>query len=300
MVAAIVVLYHPDLALLERLIKSALRQVEKMYLIDNTPKQPASIATFLNQFAGSITYTPLGDNTGIAHAQNVGIREAILHGCTHILLLDQDSVPSADMVNHLMNAEAELVQSGAKVAAVGPLISDATTSNPPHAIRFRNLQIRKVPIDPSSSSVVESDCLFASGSLIRTDVIHNVGYMLEELFIDAVDTEWCLRARFGGYKCYIIPSAAMDHSLGYRFANVLGRTFALHNDLRHYYIVRNAAYLLRVKTMGSSWRIITAFRIIPGLVLKYSWSSEHRAKAFLSMLSAICCGAAGKLGRLDG
>lgn len=43
----------------------------------------------------------LGENYGIAYAQNVGVREALSCGGEFILLLDQDSVPAANMLSCL-------------------------------------------------------------------------------------------------------------------------------------------------------------------------------------------------------
>ena len=73
--------------------------------------------------------------------------------------------------------------------------------------------------------------------------------MREDLFIDWVDIEWCLRAESQGLESYIVPSAIMMHSIGDDTVRVLGRDINLHSDLRNYYMVRNATYLLRVSTM---------------------------------------------------
>ncbi|MGA2539021.1 MAG: glycosyltransferase, partial [Terracidiphilus sp.] len=115
-VAAIVVLYHPDLVLLERLLKSAAQQVDHILVVDNTPNPTSDLSRFLKHFGAQATYEPLGDNMGIATAQNVGISK-LQGGFSHVLLLDQDSDPHPDMVKELMDGERGLIESGKRVAA---------------------------------------------------------------------------------------------------------------------------------------------------------------------------------------
>jgi len=61
---------------------------------------------------------------------------------------------------------------------------------------------------------MECDFLLSSGSLVPLDVIDKVGGMEEELFIDQVDTEWCLRARSMGYRVFGAFGAILEHRLG--------------------------------------------------------------------------------------
>ena len=136
MIAAVIVLYYPDLTLLERLLASLGGQADRVVAIDNTPGSPATLAPFLERFQCTIAYIPVGDNKGIAEAQNIGIRESIRAGCSHVLLLDQDSVLSPGMVNKLIAAEGELLKAGIKVGAVGPRYVDGKTDIPSFAIRY--------------------------------------------------------------------------------------------------------------------------------------------------------------------
>jgi rhamnosyltransferase len=121
--------------------------------------------------------------------------------------------------------------------------------------------------------------------------------MRDELFIDWVDIEWGLRARALGYKSYIIPSIRMMHSIGDSFVPFLGKNINLHGDIRHYYLVRNATFLLRIRHMGSEWRMVTLLKI-PQYVLFYSFYSRNRLKSIRLLLRALRDGVSGKLGRV--
>lgn len=294
--AAVVVLYGPDMALLDRLLRSLEGQVERTFVIDNTPAPPPEFAERLRQYGGGIAYFPLGDNLGIATAQNVGIQKSVEAGCSHVLLLDQDSALPAGMVDSLLTAERELLAAGKQVAAVGPLFVDEKTGAISRTIHHRWLKIERKPVDPRAAAPVETDYLIASGSLIRTAVLRKIGGMRDELFIDWVDIEWGLRARSMGLACYLVPSTVLRHSVGDVAVQVMGRTVHLHSDVRNCYIVRNATYLLRVKTMGWEWRAVTVPRI-PHYILLYFWYSDHRMKSLRLLLRAFWDGARGKLGR---
>jgi rhamnosyltransferase len=296
-VAAIVVLYHPDYRLLERLLCSVVDQVNRILVIDNTPNPDSEISRLLKNFEERVSYFPLGDNMGIATAQNIGIRASVSEGYSHVLLLDQDSALPPKMVERLLAGEAALLSGGKEVAAVGPQFIDEKSGRPSPAIRHHYFRIQKLYLDPNSSEPFETDHLIASGSIMRTSVLQRIGPMRDDLFIDWVDIEWCMRARSMGYKSYYIPSVVMKHSVGDSVVTISGRDLHLHNDIRNYYMLRNAIYLFRLKSMGWRWKINFAPRVPCYLVL-YPFLSNSKLKNSKIILRAIWDGILGRLGRL--
>jgi len=297
MVAAAVITYNPDIRLLDRLLRSIVGQVEKIFIIDNTPGSTADFATFFNQYAEDISYLALGENKGVATAQNIGIRKSIEAGCSHVLFLDQDSVLPPDMVKQLLSAEADLLNAGKKVAAVGPSFCDEKTGRFSRATRHDSVLIHKIMLDRNSQTPVKTDYLIASGCLIRREVLVDIGMMRDELFIDWVDVEWGLRAKGHGYKCYVVPNVTMTHSIGDTIGTFWGIKIRLHSDIRHYYMIRNAAYLMRSKTMGWQRRLITACKL-PVNIFLFSWFSVERIKSLKLLLRALSDGICSRTGRL--
>lgn len=297
MVAAVVVLYNPDIQLLDRLFRSLVGQVEKIFIIDNTSGSTAEFPSSFNQYSGSISYFALGENKGVATAQNIGIQKSIEAGCSHVLFLDQDSALPRDMVKQLLDAEAELANTGKKVAAVGPLFVDEKTGKFSRATRHDSVLIHRIMLDRNSKTPVETDYLISSGSLIRCEVLVDIGMMRDELFIDWVDVEWGLRAKCNGYRCYVVPTATMTHSIGDAIGTLWGLKIRLHSDIRHYYMVRNAAYLIRSNTMGWQRRLLTLFRL-PVNIFLFSWFSVHRIKSFKLLLRALLDGICSRTGQL--
>jgi rhamnosyltransferase len=298
MIGAVVVFYHPDLTLLERLLTSLIGQVDRVVAVDNTPSPPATMEPFLGRFQYPISYLPLGDNNGVAEAHNIGIQENIRHGCSHVLLLDQDSELPSGMVSKLLAAEGQLLNVGIKVAAVGPRYVDEKTDIPSFAIRYGIFKVRKIKLDPRSSTPVQTDILIASGAIIRTAALEAVGLMRDDLFIDLVDTEWALRAGSMGYKSYCIPSASMMHSVGDEAIDVFGKSVYLHSDIRKYYRLRNAMYLLRLSSMGRPWRCYI-LRWMPYYFLLTLLISKDKLRNARLLLRALRDGLLGRLGPAD-
>lgn len=295
MIAAVVVLYHPDLTLLERLLTSLSGQVDKVVAVDNTPGSPIALSAFFEKSPYPISYSSLGDNKGIAEAQNIGIRESIRAGCSHVLLLDQDSAVSPGMVSKLLVGEKQLLGKGEMVAAVCPQIMDGKTGRRPGAVHYRWFRVRRINLNADSDEPIETDNLIASGSLIRAAILESLGMMRSDLFIEYVDTEWAFRANSAGYRSYCVPSAILAHNFGDASAKFFGRPIYLYSGIRYYYKLRNAVYLARLKSMGWQWRAYIISRI-PYHFLLYSWFSADRLGTARLMLRALGDGFLGRLG----
>lgn len=295
MIAGIIVLYHPEADVLSELIERLQGQVDTLLVIDNTEgSMSIDIAATLGSDI-SVTYIPLGRNVGIGAAQNEGIRKAAELRCSHILLLDQDSAPEPGMVSRLLRSEAELLANGIQVAALGPVFIDKKTGERSCSIMYAPFRVRRIYLDSQSEAPVETANLIASGSLIRMSVLEAVGDMRGELFIDFVDTEWALRARQRGYLCYCVPDAEMAHSMGDHAIKVFGKNVYMHSDLRRYYRIRNAIYLLRVRTMGWHWQTYMAVRI-PYYLLLFGALSDNKGKTIRYLGRAVLDGLLGRLG----
>ena len=95
-------------------------------------------------------------------------------------------------------------------------------------------------------------------------------------------------------KHYIIPTVVMQHNIGDGTGKFMGKRFNLHSPARNYYIVRNAAFLLRDSHMILSWRI-TMILYIPRYILVHAWLSQHRWRSVMQMLRAVWEGLVGTM-----
>ncbi|MEZ8278520.1 glycosyltransferase family 2 protein [Vibrio cyclitrophicus] len=256
-VAAVIVTYKPDIQSLTRLIDILSSQVSKIYVIDNA----SSMSTALELL--DVTLTVLTNNTGIACAQNIGLKTAIDDGFTDFVLFDQDSLPAETMISDLLQARSLAFDEGIRIAAVGPVHIDLDTSVASTFISTKNGSLDKivVPISYSSSDTyAQCDFLIASGCLISKSALENIGYMEEGLFIDCVDIEWGFRSRNKGYVCIAAFDAKMHHKVGDAPLKVLGQNLTTHSPLRHYYYYRNFYRLLQRSYIPVSWKVYTITR----------------------------------------
>lgn len=296
MIAAVIVLYYPDPDRLKQSLACITHQVQLICLIDNTPGDSAERSQIAEGLPESVSYVGLRQNVGLAAAQNIAIRVCLGRSCSHILFLDQDSLPAADLVSQMLAAECSLLMDGVRVGAVGPLFVDRKTQEASYAIRYGWFRARKILVEASQAEPVEADWIISSGSLVRSSVFEQTGGMKDDLFIDWVDAEWGFRARRAGFRHYIVPAAVMEHSVGEASRFVAGRAFNLHNNTRNYYIVRNATYLLRPELMGWKWTSAMLLRI-PRYIALHAWFASARWRSLRTMLAAVVDGAFGRLGR---
>jgi rhamnosyltransferase len=254
-VIAVVVTYQPDPEILTLLLKAVVRQVDGVIIVDNGSEIDPSMLDVVWANPEQISVFRLFENTGVAAAQNKGIVEVMRRNATHVLLLDQDSIPTADMVSKLICAEQELISKGEKIAAVGPCYQDDRNMDRSSFITVSGLQVVK-RFCRQIDRFIESDVIISSGSLIPLSVLVEVGGPLTELFIDQVDFEWCFRAKSYGYRLFGVCDAVMQHSIGETPKNILGRKFLHHSPLRHYYIFRNAVWLLSKRYVPLGWKFL--------------------------------------------
>ena len=231
----VVVSYRARLDRLSLQFERLLPQVERILWIDNG-NDPYSSEWLEHWQRQGIEPLRLGANYGIGYAQNRGIDIAIAGGATHVLLMDDDSIPESDMVQKL----SEVLVAAPSTAAVGPFHMDPRRG--PSSSPFIRLNRRGASLPQWIHPVAY---LIGSGMLIPVDVFHRIGFLREDYFIDWVDVEWCLRARSHGYDLLGVKSAKMEHSVGSSVARFCGRYIAVYPPWRYYYQTRNFIALLK-------------------------------------------------------
>lgn len=295
-VTAVVVAYNPDLTGLERLIGIVKPQVAHLVIIDNGSK--TDIQSWLTEKHKGVFSEALGNNYGIAKAQNAGIEQARINKADYVLLLDQDSAPAADMVATLLAAAEAKIAEGIKLACVGPRYEDARQQNPPPFIKLNGFRLERLRCT-MPDTVVAVDYLIASGSLVPLATLDAVGGMREDLFIDYVDIEWGLRAQHKGYSSFGVCAARMQHDLGDNPVRFLGRNIPVHSPLRHYYHFRNAVWLYRQPWLRFNWKFVDGTRLVRKFVF-YSLVTPPRFQHAGMMALGIVHGLIGRLGKKRG
>ncbi|PZE59691.1 hypothetical protein DEJ04_06975 [Curtobacterium sp. MCLR17_044] len=191
-VFACIVTYEPDVELLNANIAAVLGQVEGIVLVDNAS---SNLSSFVQTIDPRVHVLRQSQNQGLSRAMNAAVRRARTDGADAVLMLDQDSVVSAGAVSSLSNA----LRADPGLAIVAAHMVD------------RNVE----EVDESRTDGLEAvNACITSGSLVRLSDWAAVGGWDENLFIDYVDFDFCLRLRMRGKGIRIDHETKLDHAIG--------------------------------------------------------------------------------------
>lgn len=279
-ICAIIVTYNPDIIRVCELVATLKKQNCDTVIVDNSEKYNADLRKIEQS-----SYIWLKDNMGIAEAQNIGIAECLNNEYKYIVFFDQDSRVDELFISTLNSPMKEF-----NYSICAPVFFDEKKGFEYAIIDinkngFRNKHfVHDIDIGFTTSTVI------SSGTMVLSDVFNQVGVMDSTLFIDYVDTEWCLRCFSFGFKIHIVPKARMVHSIGDNSFNLLGFCVPIHSAIRRYYRVRNSIHLLRYSHIPKLLAIREIlFSVIHSflLVLTQKRKSEYIYSFFSAILDGI-------------
>lgn len=256
-IAAVIVSYRSDERLF-RGLEALAPQVGRIIVVDNDSGD--QITQELNRAAedaGDKIRLVLNDeNVGLAAAQNQGIRLALEEGADWVLLLDDDSIPDAGMVDTLLATHAGH-PARERIGLVAPRLHDAEGTLKARAYVSKHaFDFRPVRLGPGD--VLDNVAfVMASGSLVKADVFRQIGLMREDFFVDYIDFEFAFRMRKFGWNLIAVGDAGLEHRLGeFEHKRLFGRDFRFnsHSGFRRYHIYRN-----RMRVWGAHGFRLPAF-----------------------------------------
>ena len=177
--------FAPDLCSIDN-IRAMSRQAPLMVVDDGSPETSATTLEEISRIP-DVTLVRLVANRGIATALNVGIAAAIAVGATDVVTFDQDSLPVSDHVERVI----AVLACDPRAGVVGPGAVEGTTT-------ARTVAGARGP--------VPVDELIQSGAGFRVSTYHSLGPLDEGLFIDGVDSDYCLQLSLPGCWCLLSPT----------------------------------------------------------------------------------------------
>jgi len=235
-------------------------QVDKIIIIDNgsdeDTKSSLKNLERENKDKLEVIYNP--ENLGLAKAQNSGIKRALAEGYDWIMLLDDDSTATRDIVLEMMKSYfANPIKN--RIGIIAPYIEEQSVAKTQYGlVQCGGMFFKKIPV---KNIVYVNRILYAiaSGSLIKRQVLEEIGVMREDFFIDFIDLEYGSRAISGGWKIMIAGKAILKHRIGNRTVHDLfGLKFVTSNQSAE-------RKCISARNRGVFWRLY--WRKVPALVL---------------------------------
>ncbi|WP_163144061.1 glycosyltransferase family 2 protein [Bacillus sp. 22-7] len=236
-----IVLFNPEIDRLTDNIAAIKEQVNKIILIDNNSNNSDQI---LKEYELSEEFIIVrnNENKGIATALNQICEIAEKNEYEWVLLLDQDSVCSPNLIESYKKYISD-----ESVALLTPYIIDI------NKLSFDEYSELKLP---ETSAV---NWAITSGSLIRLKTWEKVGRFYDDLFIDAVDIDYSIRLKLNGYKQIRVNREYLLQEVGHAEPTCIMRPHkdnsgkwtikryyrSNHSLLRQYYMTRNNIIIAR-------------------------------------------------------
>lgn len=288
-VCVVVVTYNPDNAIIGN-VRSVAAQVAEVIVVDNGSFENSRRFLTEVEVIDNVTVIYNRENLGIATALNNGVRYAREKNYIWLATFDQDSEAASGFIESLL-AALDICPFKENVALIAPRYRDKETGI-----------LASYGSDCNGSPYVETDSIITSGNMVRMDVFDVVGVFDDELFIDAVDHDFCLRLRKKGFRILISCRTELGHRIGaMELHQIFGRQYksSNHPPLRRYYNARNRIIIYkRYAATFPGWVMADMYnwlREIAGIMLL----EKDAAVKLTAIAKGIAHGFAGRSGKLS-
>lgn len=224
----IVITYFPNFSELKHNIISYIDDVDVLIIWENTPDSQKKYSTKdLQVISSKIIILGGGNNIGIGSALNQGAKWLLNNGYDYLITFDQDSSFGPDMLRQYKKNVSEN-----KNSEIGIFGSNYISNE-------------KLAYENENNFLIANECI-TSGSIFHKSIFQKGLFFDENLFIDAVDFEYCYRAyKKANLKTAIITNIVLNHKIGYSDKSFLSKISDNYSAFRTYYLIRNQIYIWR-------------------------------------------------------
>lgn len=209
-------------SLLESIFKFVKVNNFKVFVVDNNSSD-RSIENLKEKFPLA-EFIFLNTNLGFGHANNFIFKN---YKAKYYLLLNPDTILVNDVVSDLVrfakaNQDAGIV--GATLLNEDGTVQHSARRFPGILSEFMNIfgmgekgfkLIKKIRHKISNKSHYETDFIYGSCMLIKSEVLEKIGYFDEKFFLFSEETDLCYRLKkYSNFKVYYYRDAKILHSGG--------------------------------------------------------------------------------------
>ncbi|MCI3938162.1 glycosyltransferase family 2 protein [Chryseobacterium aahli] len=171
-----------------------------LIILDNNSDDGNALSEFCDE--KDVFFHQMGSNLGYAHANNWGLKKAISLGKTTLLLLNPDIHIKTKDIDDLYKT----LEDNPDLGVVGPrllyaeepskIFSDGGLLFPKKGFEGNHVHFNK-NIDEVKIEGLNYNIDYVNGScmMFRKEVLEELGFMIEELFMYYEESEWCYRIK---------------------------------------------------------------------------------------------------------
>lgn len=199
---------------IDSILKSTYKNIE-VIVVDNASSDN-SVKILKEKYSNDIIVVETGLNLGFSGGNNVGIKLALEKKCDFILLLNNDTVISEDMIEVML--KSSIIN---EYAVISPKIYYYDNKKVIWSAGADMIWKKGIPAQRGIDEVdegqydIECNVEIATGCclLIHKNIIHRVGFLPDDYFLYYEDTDYTTKIVRDGYKLLYIPSAKMYHKV---------------------------------------------------------------------------------------
>lgn len=266
-VAAVVILYNPEIDFVRHNILQYIDAVGKVLLWKNSCFE----MDFPEQYQQKIVWMGTGANEFVAKPLNEVLCWCKEQGYDYLLTMDQDST-WIDFSGFLQKVQQ---YEKADIAIYSPNVNN----------QF-----------PLSAECYEVESVITSGALVKVDTALALEGFREDYKIYWVDGEYCYYARSRGFRIVCLPHYNLKQRFGEPVKNIFNIYVANYSPTVYYFMFRNMFWMHReFGDKAVSWRTIgyTGFLFLRSILLV----EASKIKKLSKVLKGILEGCFGKLNK---
>lgn len=195
----------------------------------------------------------LEENCGGAGGFHAGLERAHARGAEAVWLMDDDTIPRADALEHLLAASDG--DRGALLLASVAVWRDGRL----HPMNLPGLERDRLAplVDAAERRVIPLRTATFVSLLVRREAVDRFGLPHAHFFIWSDDIEYTARVTRGGGRALLVPASVVEHRTAQPYTAVTS------TGDRFYFHVRNTLYMLR----GTSWAPLEKLSLVYLLAL---------------------------------
>ena len=219
----------------------------EVVVVDNGSEDD-SVEQFKSKFP-EVTLLVNDENRGFTGGNNTGIQYALGQSKDLIMLLNNDTIVTADFATILIKA----LQADASIGAIQPKImynqerkviwNAGGFFNSFYSL-FKTRGLDKID-QGQYDNPIDVDWITGCCFLVRSKIVQQIGLLDDKFFIYYEDSDWSFKIRRLGYRLRYVPQAKIYHEVGMSNHNRKGHNEGNVSPFTHYQVVRNHLFMVR-------------------------------------------------------